>query len=115
MLAEVDPRPWGEAVNNSGSNGLVVLCLVFALLVVVVFAIAWVYVGHGIRIELHGLRVDLRLFQRGDELGELPPLPRLPGPLKKILPPPAEPRDPRGSDVVPPSRKAGRPREHSRP
>ncbi len=84
----------GGAVAQQGpTNAVVLICLSFALLVVIVVAVAWVIAGHGIRLELHGLRIDLRLFQRGELLDDLPPLPapRVLGPLRQLTPESDEP------------------------
>jgi hypothetical protein len=79
----------GGAVAAQGpTNAAVLICLGFALAVVIVVAVAWVIAGHGIRLELHGLRIDLRLFQRGEALEDLEPLtaPRILGPLRQLTP-----------------------------
>lgn len=84
----------GGAVAAQGpTNAAVLICLGFALAVVIVVAVAWVIAGHGIRLELHGLRIDLRLWQRGEDLPDLAPLrpPSVLGPLRQLTPDSDEP------------------------
>lgn len=92
-----DPVAWGHAFGALGPIGFLLIPLGFALAVIVVVAIAWIIVGHGIRAELHGLRLDLRLFQREEPLPDLEPLeaPKILGPLAKLAP--EGPRAPSGS------------------
>jgi hypothetical protein len=113
-----DPTAWGQALGGLGPVGFLLIPLAFALAVIIVIAIAWIIVGHGIRVELHGLRLDLRLFQQGELLPDLSPPqpPGVLGPLRRLVPAP-EPADPLASAARgdgPPSRRA-RPPQSSRP
>lgn len=117
-----DPEAWARALGPVG------LCLAFALIVVLaalgtftlaatgiprwkIPGLAWTLAG--VWRELHGLRVDLRAFQSGDPLPELPPL------ADSVPPPPALPRATkpaqpvrRDAPTAPPSRRS---RQDSRP
>jgi hypothetical protein len=103
------------ALGTLGPTALILLPLLFAFAVIVVVAVAWIIVGHGLRVELHGLRFDLRLFQTGEPLPELEKLepPRILGPLRRLVP--AETPALPARETVPVSRKAGRGPQASRP
>lgn len=102
------------AIGTLGPTALILIPLAFALAVIIVVAIAWIVVGHGIRAELHGLRLDLRLFAGNEPLPELEPLepPRILGPLRRLAP--AAPLAPALHDGGPLSQR-GRARMPSRP
>lgn len=119
------------AIGSLGPTALILVPLAFALLVVLGFilagtiavtgirrfgmpGLAWTL--GGVRIELHGLRTDLRAWQANEPLPDLEPLdehralfpPRRP-PRTEAPPAPVEPVH------VPASRRAGRGPLASRP
>lgn len=102
LLADVDPRPWGEALGGLGPMGPVVLSFAFgAFVVAVVFGAVTIaltgirrwgvpglaYVLAGLWRELHGLRADLRAWADGDPLEPLEPLDE----KRSLFPPPRRP------------------------
>jgi hypothetical protein len=117
VLAESSAAETLGAIGALGPTALILLPLLFAFATIVVVAVAWIIVGHGLRVELHGLRFDLRLFQSGEPLPELEKLepPRILGPLRRLVPAPEGPpvRPTRGGGPV--SQKAGRARQASHP
>lgn len=116
-----DPEAWGRALGPVG------LCLAFALLVVLgalgagtvalvgiprwrIPGLAWAL--SGVWRELHGLRGDLRAYQRGEALPDLDP-------LEDSVPPPPVPRGAKPvrteHQPAPPSHRPGRATIPSRP
>jgi hypothetical protein len=121
------------AIGSLGPTALILIPLAFALLVVLGFVAAGTvavtgvrrfgmpglaYTLGGVRLELHGLRSDLRAWQSGDPLPDLEPLDE----RRSLFPPPRRPTPDteaapaRGEPVLAPaSRRAGRARQASRP
>jgi hypothetical protein len=103
-----DPEAWGRFFGALGPGGFTLVMVGFGVLVVIAFALsaaialtgiprfkipglAWTTAG--LWHELHGLRGDLRAYQRGDTLPDLDP-------LSDSVPPPATQRAPRESKPV---------------
>jgi hypothetical protein len=93
-----DPAAWGLFFGGLGPGGFALVCLgaivflVLAFVLCVVIALTGIprfrvpglaWVTAGVWRELHGLRGDLRAWQRGEELPDLDPL------ADSVPPPPA--------------------------
>jgi hypothetical protein len=121
------------AIGSLGPTALILIPLAFALLVVLGFVVAGTvaitgvrrfgmpglaYTLGGVRLELHGLRSDLRAWQSGDPLPDLEPLDE----ARSLFPPPRRPSPaPEAApartarEPAPVSRRAGRGPQASRP
>lgn len=112
IIADVDPRPWGEAIGGLGPMGPIVLSFAFgAFVVAVVFGSVTIaltgirrwgipglaYVLAGLWRELHGLRADLRAWSDGDPLEPLEPLDE----KRSMFPPPRRPTPDAAAPVAP--------------
>jgi hypothetical protein len=127
-----DPAAWGQAFGSLGPIGLLLVPLGFALLVVIGMLVATTialtgirrlgmpglaWTLGGVRLELHGLRLDLRAWQSGEPLEPLEPLDanRSLFPPKVRKEPTSEPPEPPAPAPAPTSRRAGRAPQRSRP